>query len=142
MFWSRQLFHHPDRLVFSVRVPSSPDRRALCVSAFRYLLFRLSPPRRPPLSPVESALPQNAPIARLECALPITPHIKSFRIRIYRKRGRGAGATSHYPLPLPPCTLYPASVTQPPRSKAPCLKTTSHPQPHMQAPQRRQRMCR
>src|SRR5580700_1231157 len=43
-----------------------------------------------PLTPLESALPQNAPITPLQSADPETRHLKSFRIRTYEKR-RGEG---------------------------------------------------
>ena|ERR1700676_311912 len=43
-----------------------------------------------PVSPLQSALPKNAPITLLESALPKTRHLKSFRIRTYKKR-RGEG---------------------------------------------------
>src|ERR1700720_361126 len=111
MFRSRQLSSNPDLLVFSIPVPSFPDLGALRVSAFSYLLFRLSPGRRSPLSPVESALPQNAPLTRLESALPKTQHLRPFRIRTYRKRGRGSGPllTTHCSLVLVHCTPPPPS---------------------------------
>ena len=43
------------------------------------------------LSPVESALTINAPITRLESALPKTQHLKPFRIRTYEKTQGGGG---------------------------------------------------
>jgi|GEM_PF-3679586 len=67
--------------------------------------IKLSPPSFPkcglstvgcqlsfPLSPLQSALPQNAPITPLESALPKTQHLKPFRIRTYEKIGGGVGA--------------------------------------------------
>ena len=46
--------------------------------------------RHPPLSPLESADPQNSRVTRLESALPKTLGLKSFRIRTYEKwRGEG-----------------------------------------------------
>jgi hypothetical protein len=42
------------------------------------------------LTPLESALPQNVPVTRLESALPKTKDLKSFRIRTYEK-GWGEG---------------------------------------------------
>jgi hypothetical protein len=38
------------------------------------------------LTSLESALPQNVPVTRLESALPKTWHLKPFRIRTYEKR--------------------------------------------------------
>jgi hypothetical protein len=43
------------------------------------------------LSPLESALPQNAPVTPSESALPDLLDLKSFGIRTYKK-GRGVGA--------------------------------------------------
>jgi hypothetical protein len=46
--------------------------------------------RHPPLSPLESALPQNNRVTRLESALPKSLDLKSFRIRTSKKwRGEG-----------------------------------------------------
>ena len=46
--------------------------------------------RHSPLSPLESAHPQNCRVTRLESALPKSLDLKSFRIRTYKKR-RGEG---------------------------------------------------
>jgi len=56
------------------------------------------------LSPLQSALPKNPPTTRLESALPKTQHLKSFRIRTYRKRGRSGGKL---------LTSYPMSIAVP-----------------------------
>src|SRR6266478_1151807 len=42
-----------------------------------------------PLSLLECADPQNAPITPLECAVPKTRHLKSFRMRSSEKSGGG-----------------------------------------------------
>src|SRR6266851_5714791 len=42
-----------------------------------------------PLSLLECADPQNAPITPLECAVPKTQHLKSFRMRSSEKSGGG-----------------------------------------------------
>jgi hypothetical protein len=44
------------------------------------------------LTPLQSALPQNRRVTRLESADPKTRHLKSFRIRTYEK-GWGEGGT-------------------------------------------------
>src|SRR5271154_2818376 len=51
----------------------------------------LHPNRVPALTPVESADPKNTPVTPLQSADPKTQHLKSFRIRTYKKR-RGEGA--------------------------------------------------
>jgi len=56
---------------------------------------------RQSLNPLESALPQNAPITLLESALTKTQHLKPFRMNTYKKTGGGAASgffTSHCPL--------------------------------------------
>ena len=52
-----------------------------------------------PLSPLQSALPKNSPVTRLESALPNSLDLKSFIIRTYEKTpgGRGKLLTS-YPM--------------------------------------------
>ena len=51
---------------------------------------RLHAQQNNPLSPSESALPQNPSVTRLESALPKSLDLKSFRIRTYKKwRGEG-----------------------------------------------------
>src|SRR5277367_6309309 len=54
-----------------------------------------------PLTPLQSALPQNAPITRLESALPKSLDLKSFGIRTYKKwRGEGGKLLTSSLLPL------------------------------------------
>jgi hypothetical protein len=48
------------------------------------------PNATPAVNPLESALPKNAPVTRLESADPKTRGLKFFRIRTYRK-GWGEG---------------------------------------------------
>ena len=73
--------------------PSTPSRTTPCRGqVFLVHSSRIASLRS--LSPVESALPQNAYITRLESALPKTQHLKSFRIRTYGERGRGALVTT------------------------------------------------
>ena len=62
------------------------------------------------LTPLESALPQNAPITRLESALPKTQDLKPFRIRTYEKTPGGGGkllTRNHSKDFRPACPVYP-----------------------------------
>jgi hypothetical protein len=82
------------------------------------------------LSPLQSALLQNAPITPLESALPKTQHLKPFRMNTSEKKGRGEG--SHLPsqrvsifefpfsifalsLPLPTTHCSPTNISFAPR---------------------------
>jgi len=59
--------------------------------ATRLRIFKVpAPSASPALKPLESALPQNGRVTRLESADPKTLDLKSFRIRTYKK-GRGEG---------------------------------------------------
>jgi hypothetical protein len=49
------------------------------------------------LNPLESALPQNAPITLLKSALPKSLDLNSFRIRTYKNRWGGGVGTVNYP---------------------------------------------
>jgi hypothetical protein len=69
---------HPTRMRVLSGVPDSSARSRRISTHFR-------------LSPLQCADPKNAPITRLECAVPKTQGLKSFRMRTYEKRwGRGA----------------------------------------------------
>src|SRR5260370_9260769 len=59
-----------------------PPRRA---PSFQLSTVNLQPLH--PLSLLECADPQNAPITPLECAVPKTRHLKSFRMRSSEKSG-------------------------------------------------------
>src|SRR5215472_11780099 len=52
------------------------------------------------LSPLECAVPQNATLSALECAVAKTGLCKSFRMRTYKKRWGGRGGVSCSSLPL------------------------------------------
>ncbi len=71
----------------TLRLHPRPARLYLITSLFRY--FVTSCCRT--LSPSESALTKNAPVTRLESALPKCLNLKSFRIRTYKiRRGEGS----------------------------------------------------
>src|SRR5258708_1108884 len=56
--------------------------------ATRLRIFKVpAPSASPALKPLESALPQNGRVTRLESADPKTLDLKSFRIRTYKKGG-------------------------------------------------------
>jgi hypothetical protein len=74
-------------------------------TASRFSAFSPLATDHSPLSSIESALTQNAPITRLEPALPKTQHLKPFRIRTYEKTG-GRG----YSLLSVNCTLPPPAT--------------------------------
>src|SRR5712692_8085603 len=63
------------------------ERPPRCAPAFQLSTVNLQPLH--PLSLLECADPQNAPITPLECAVPKTQHLKSFRMRSSEKSGGG-----------------------------------------------------
>src|SRR5882724_6757903 len=86
------------RFPFECRPPAPPipcrSHQALPNSAryraFPFLLDYSLPTTHHLLIPLESALPKNAPVTRLESADPKSLDLKPFRIRTYRKGwGRG-----------------------------------------------------
>jgi len=82
-------------------------------SASRLSAFSPLPTPRSPLSSIESALTKNTPITLLESALPRMQDLKPFRIRTYKKRGRGEVAllTTHRSLLLVHCTPPPLQAS-------------------------------
>src|SRR5882757_10734779 len=69
--------------------------------ATRLRIFKVpAPSASPALKPLESALPQNGRVTRLESADPKTLDLKSFRIRTYKKGGEG-DQTVNQKMPLP-----------------------------------------
>ena len=82
-------------------------------SASRLSAFSPLPTPRLPLSSIESALTKNTPITLLKSALPKMQDLKPFRIRTYKKRGRGEVAllTTHRSLLLVHCTPPPLQAS-------------------------------
>jgi len=76
-------------------------------NASRFSAFSPHGTHLSPLSSIESALTQNAPITRLEPALPKTQHLKPFRIRTYEKTGGRGYSLFTVNGTLPPPATWP-----------------------------------